>query len=418
MRFASVCSGVEAASLAWEPLGWKAEFFSEIDPFANAVLAERYPDVPNFGDLNAFHEWPDATFDLLVGGTPCQSFSVAGLRQGLADPRGNLALDFLGVADRYRPRWIVWENVPGVLSSNGGRDFGAFLGALVELGYGFAYRVLDARFFGVPQRRRRVFVVGHLGGWRGPAAVLLEPSRLFRRTPKSGTAREAVAPTLASRARGGGGLGTDAELDGGLIVSGTVRSHCRPGSNEVGSIVAQPLAFDENQITHRANRNRHFDTAPSVVTHGKPPTLAFNIYPASGQGTDIEASETDVAAAVQAVSNARKTDRGTRVVSFKPSHYTRGKDGAPSDTVPPLQREADKGDQDPVMLTPAGVRRLTPLECERLQGFPDNWTLVTYNGAPANDTPRYKAIGNSIAVPKLRWIGVRIALADEVLHGR
>jgi DNA (cytosine-5)-methyltransferase 1 len=167
--------------------------FSEIDRFPSAVLAHHYPQVPNHGDFTSIGA---PAIDLLVGGTPCQSFSVAGLRGGLADGRGNLALEFMRLAARCAPRWIVWENVPGVLSSNGGRDFGAILGALVELGYGFAYRVLDAQFFGVPQRRRRVFIVGHLGDWRRAAAVLFERESLRGNPPASGEARKEVAGTL------------------------------------------------------------------------------------------------------------------------------------------------------------------------------------------------------------------------------
>ena len=196
-RYLSVCSGIEAASDAWVPLGWEAVAFSEIEPFPCAVLAHHYPAVPNLGDLTRFKEWPDDLMpDLLVGGTPCQSFSVAGLRKGMADPRGNLALVYLAVADRYRPRWVVWENVPGVLSSGDGRDFGAFLGGLAELGYGWAYRILDAQYFGVAQRRRRVFVVGHLGDWRRAAAVLLERESLCGYPPPSREAGERVAGTI------------------------------------------------------------------------------------------------------------------------------------------------------------------------------------------------------------------------------
>ena len=147
MNYLSVCSGIEAATVAWAPLGWHAVAFAEIEKFPTAVLAHHYPDVPNWGDMTNFKDWPDADIAVLVGGTPCQSFSVAGLRQGLADPRGNLALTFLAILDRYRPRWVLWENVPGVLSSDGGRDFGAFLGGLGELGYGWGYRVLDAQYF-------------------------------------------------------------------------------------------------------------------------------------------------------------------------------------------------------------------------------------------------------------------------------
>ena len=190
MIFGSVCSGIEAASEAWAPLGWRASFVSEIEPFPRAVLKHRHPDVPLRGDFTQIQAGDHDAIELLVGGTPCQSFSVAGLRKGMADDRGNLALEYLRLADRLRPRWIIWENVPGVLSSNEGRDFGAFLGGLGELGYGFAYRVLDAQHVrveshprAVPQRRRRVFVVGHLGNWRRAAAVLFEREGLRRHSP-------------------------------------------------------------------------------------------------------------------------------------------------------------------------------------------------------------------------------------------
>lgn len=217
MQYLSVCSGIEAATVAWSPLGFEAVAFSEIDNFPAAVLAHHYPGVPNLGDMTKFKEWPDYEPDILVGGTPCQSFSVAGLRKGLADPRGNLMLTYLAIADRYQPEWIVWENVPGVLSSGSGRDFGTFLGALGQIGYGWAYRILDAQFFGVPQRRRRVFVVGHLGDWRRAAAVLFERHSLQRHPTPSRETGKGLAPCLSARTKGGGGLGTDFDLDGGLI---------------------------------------------------------------------------------------------------------------------------------------------------------------------------------------------------------
>jgi len=164
VRYISLFSGIEAASVAWHPLGWEPVAFAEIEPFPSAVLAHHYPDVPNLGDITTVDWSAYAGVDVLVGGSPCQSFSVAGLRRGLADPRGNLALEYLRAVDAVRPRWVVWENVPGVLSVDGGRAFGAFLGGLAELGYGFAYRVLDAQYVrvqshtrAVPQRRRRVF---------------------------------------------------------------------------------------------------------------------------------------------------------------------------------------------------------------------------------------------------------------------
>ena len=235
MIFGSVCSGIEAASVAWAPLGWRAAFFSEIEAFPCSVLKERHAGVPNHGDMTKFQEWPDHAIDLLVGGTPCQSFSVAGLRAGLADPRGSLMLTYLAIAAKYRPRWLVWENVPGVLSSNDGRDFGSLLGGLGELGYGFAYRVLDAQFcrasglpFAVPQRRRRVFVVGYIGDWRRAAAVLFDGASLRGGSAPRRQAGQGIAPTISARPTGGGGLGTDFDLDGGLIaadVAPTLNAH-------------------------------------------------------------------------------------------------------------------------------------------------------------------------------------------------
>ncbi|WP_446744270.1 DNA cytosine methyltransferase [Silvibacterium acidisoli] len=221
MKYLDVCSGISAPTAAWKPLGWKAVAFAEIEKAPSAVIAHHYADTPNLGDMTKFEEWPDyADLDVLVGGTPCQSYSIAGKRKGLADPRGRLMLSYLGIARRYRPRWVVWENVPGVLSSNGGRDFGTFLGALGELGYSFAYRVLDAQYFGVAQRRERVFVVGHLGDWRRAAEVLFERESLRWHPAPRREAREDVAPTLSARTSGGGGLGTDFDCDGGLIVGG------------------------------------------------------------------------------------------------------------------------------------------------------------------------------------------------------
>lgn len=230
--FMSVCSGIEAASVAWTPLGWSALSVAEVDKFPSAVLAHHYPQVPNYGDITQFATWPDATPDVLVGGTPCQSFSVAGLRAGLADPRGNLALTYLAIVDRYRPRWVVWENVPGVLSADGGCAFGAFLGGLAELGYGFAYRVLDAQYFGLAQRRKRVFVVGHLGDWRRAAAVLFERESLSGHPPPRRQARQAAAPA----ARGGADDGGDDALIAATLGGEMGRNRGLGNANEDGLI--------------------------------------------------------------------------------------------------------------------------------------------------------------------------------------
>lgn len=207
MRYLSICSGIEAATVAWHTLGWKPVAFSEIEKFPSSVLAHHYSGVPNLGDMTKFKEWNIEPIDVLVGGTPCQSFSVAGLRKGLDDPRGNLMLTYLAIAERYRPEWLVWENVPGVLSSNGGQDFGAFLGGLAELGYGFAYRVLDAQYFGVAQRRRRVFVVANSRSWQRAAAVLFERHSLQGHPAPSREKRKDVAGTISKCSFDGGAGG-------------------------------------------------------------------------------------------------------------------------------------------------------------------------------------------------------------------
>ena len=303
MKYGSVCSGVEAATVAWHQLGWKPEWFSEIETFPSAVLHHHYPNVPNRGDMTKFKEWPDGSIDILVGGTPCQSFSVAGLRKGLDDPRGNLMLTYLALAARYRPRWLVWENVSGVLSSNKGRDFGTFLGALGECGYGFAYRVLDAQYFGVAQRRRRVFVIGYLGNWQRAAAVLFERDSLQGNIAPRRQEGEKVAATIT---RGFGDRGIDADQ----IESGN-------------AVIAKCLT----------------------------------------------------------------TRTGS---AFDPFMETM-----------PIQKDLS-------------VRRLTPRECERLQGFPDDYTLIPYRNRMASDGPRYKAMGNSMAVPVMRWIGSQISKVDNI----
>jgi DNA (cytosine-5)-methyltransferase 1 len=230
--YASACDGIGAVHEAWRPLGWRCAWTSEIEPFPAAVVEHHNPGLPNLGDLNHVHEsevFRATALDLLVGGTPCQSFSVAGLRRGMDDPRGNLALVFLGLVDRARPRWVVWENVPGVLSSWSGpdapsdlepgqereakeaSDFGCFIAGLEQLGYGVFWRVLDAQFFGLAQRRKRVLVVGHIGGaWQRAAAVLLERSSLSGHPAPRREAGQAVAALTAS---GVGTCGADDNQD-------------------------------------------------------------------------------------------------------------------------------------------------------------------------------------------------------------
>lgn len=375
MNFLSTFSGIEAASVAWGPLGWKAWAFSEIDPFASAVLAHHYPDTPNLGDIKKFKDWPDANLDLLCGGSPCQSFSVAGLRKGLDDPRGNLMFTFGAVAAKYRPRWLVWENVPGVLSSNEGRDFGAFLRMLGQLGYGFAYRVLDAQHFGVPQRRRRVFVVGCLGDWRAAAAVLFERHSLSGHSAPRREAGKAIAPCVTSGAANGGAA-----------------YGARSGSAKDNLIV--PVAA--RCIT--TGTGRRYDPETETIL-----PVAFDCKASGRNGFGIG----EVAPTMRAMAHANSHSNGGGQIAVAPFG--------------------------------TAVRRLTPIECERLQGFPDNYTLIPSKTAKkleadmlrylrfwrpditeseamrlAKDGPRYKALGNSWAVPVVRWIGERIAAVDAL----
>ena len=393
MRYLSVCSGIEAATMAWHGLGWEPVAFSEIERFPSAVLAHHYPTVPNWGDMTKFKEWPDATVDVLCGGTPCQSFSVAGLRKGLADPRGNLMLTFGAIAGRYRPRWLVWENVPGVLSSNGGRDFGAFLGMLGDLGYGVAYRVLDAQFVrtcdhprAVPQRRRRVFVVGYLGDWTRAAAVLFDRESLSGHPPPRRKAGQGVAPTISARPTGGGGLGSDFDIDGGLIANSGDVGYCLTASAQQ-SLDAETETLIA--VTH-ALRGEGFDASEDGTERGTP--LVPICFQGNASGANFNASF-DLSMTLRAGAN--------------------GCGNGPAIAI--QERAASGGSSRSYVAQPWAVRRLTPRECERLMGFPDDFTRIPYRGKPADkcpDGPRYKAIGNSWAVPVARWVGERIAIVD------
>jgi len=274
MKYVSVCSGIEAATNAWHKFGWTPVAFSEIEPFPAAVLKHRFPNTPNYGDLTQYKSWPiePGSIDLLVGGTPCQSFSVAGLRKGLADPRGNLCLTFLGLADHLRPRWILWENVVGVLSSGGGRDFGSFLGALGQLGYGWAYRILNAENFGVPQRRRRVFVLAYrnpvtgTGDWRVAAEALsvgeglqryLAQGKSSRKKPAADVAEGAGAGSpVGAGATGGFGVGAGCWWDGGQV-SQTLdavlaKRQTMPDKNRFPAVL-QPVVIDRAAFNQGEN---------------------------------------------------------------------------------------------------------------------------------------------------------------------
>lgn len=439
MRYLSVCSGIEAATVAWHPLGWRPVAFAEISPFPSAVLAYRYPEVPNLGDFTPIQrEHLASDIDLLVGGTPCQSFSVAGLRGGLADERGNLALEYLRLADRLRPRWLVWENVPGVLSSNGGRDFGAILGGMVELGYGFAYRVLDAQHFGIPQRRRRVFVVGYLGDWRRAAAVLFERHSLQGHSAPSRQAREGIAPTISSRPTGGGGLGTDFDLDGGLIAK-SLNAHPSRSDAETETFVTHALraeGFDASEdgtgrgtplVAHAFDARQsdviqYGDFTGPLDTDGHTMAIAF-----SSKDHGADAGDLSPTLRAGGHSGSHANAGVPPAIAFRSDAGRSGEARTPSPDAEGRVRLRDPGFNVYEETAPTldggtahgvghglSVRRLTPRECERLQGFPDDYSLVPYRGKPAADGPRYKALGNSMAVPVMRWIGERIDMVDRL----
>ena len=542
MKYLSVCSGIEAATVAWHPLGWQAIGFSEIEKFPSQVLAHHYPDVPNLGDMTKYKEWNlESNVDVFVGGTPCQSFSVAGLRKGLDDPRGNLMLTYLAIADKYRPRWLVWENVPGVLSSNGGKDFGTFLGGLGELGYGFAYRVLDAQYFGVAQRRRRVFVVGYLGDWRRAAAVLFERHSLSgnpapRRqkgksvTPSIGTGIESsldcgVELTGPLSARDYKDAGTDgmnknsakmipvtkawpAEITSSLCASDGPKgvsdqyahegkliamAHGQGGAeisfnrsptltciheapivsygipeNWIGRKpenggnatepmhdvapcltktdqhgVAQPISFDMAQITSKVNGTRVEPGLPvSTMAKGSQMHVALSVYenhPADsrvqemGEVCSTVTSRWGTGGGNTPMVSAVGTDlyNGAITGDVAATMSTHGSDsgGVGPTVMQPIGFEANMSLQQPstggvfqtlTRRTHASVninmavRRLTPKECERLQGFPDNYSDIMPKGKPTPDGPRYKALGNSMAVPVMAWIGKRIQEVDNL----
>jgi DNA (cytosine-5)-methyltransferase 1 len=412
LTYGSVCSGIEAVTVAWEQLGFRPAWFAEIDPFCSALLAHRHPGVPNLGDFTTIEE-SSRPIDLLAGGTPCQSFSLAGRRGGLEDARGNLAIEFCQLAGRLRPRWIVWENVPGVLSSNGGRDFGSIVGALAELGYGCAWRVLDAQFFGVPQRRRRVFVVGHLGDWRRAAAVLLEREGLCRHTPARRKAREDVAGSL------GGGTGerswcNDLDRSGAFVsMSLNAKGGCGRLDGESETFVASGCGYwnESESAETLGTQGRALYESTAIVS-----PLAPTAFSAKDHGADAG----PLAPTLRAMPHDRShANAGGQVAVCFESRVARNGRGGPSGIVPPLKAQSGgtgRGDAAPLLAVggPLAVRRLTPRECERLQGMPDDYTLIPYRGKPAADGPRYRAIGNSMAVPVMRWIGRRIQMVDSI----
>ena len=402
MNYLSVCSGIEAATVAWHELGWKPVGFSEIEKFPSQLLQHHYPHVTNYGDMTNYKEWSlNESIGLLVGGTPCQSFSVAGLRKGLEDPRGNLMLTYLGIAEKFKPKWLLWENVPGVLSSNGGEDFACLLKGMAELGYGFAYRVLDAQHFGVPQRRRRVFVVGCLGDWRSAAKVLFESESLSRDITPSRQEGKEIANCIKASPSSYGSY-NPARSEGNAVVVGTLlaRDHKGIDSYDHTKIIIDRSvsAIDLKDVSKTLTASygtggADLDIKP-LVLEPKSYAIAENIIGrqahngGNGNGYSEEVMYTLNASGVHGVAHGFNTNA-------RPDEMKVEKEL--SNTLTTCQI--------PGVMKQMRVRRLTPMECERLQGFPDGYTHTP----TSSDTTRYKALGNSMAVPVMKWIGKRIS---------
>ena len=454
-RFGSVCSGIEAASVAFAPLGWQAAWLAEIEPFPSAVLAHHYPDVPNLGDMTTIADRIRAGLveapDMLCGGTPCQAFSVAGQRRSLSDERGNLSLVFCELADAIddqrffdglEPCIVFWENVPGCLNTND-NAFGCILGELAgedcaleppggkwaDAGAVFgpkraiAWRVLDAQYFGVAQRRRRVFLVASARKGFDPAAVLFEFHGVRR---DSAPRREPgkVAPTIPSRSTAGGGLGTDFDLDGGVITMAHGQGGAEIGFDRGPTLTCNheaPIAayqattqFGDTAGTGVRYANYSHDYAHDRITDpsGVNPALTkeahasgnLNVavqvaFPANLSGTQCASAE-NIAPSMGA--------KNPTAVAFNWNAQPAQLPGPDRDTI---INDGLTCSQQGAVATAMQVRRLTPRECEALQGFPQDYTAIPWRKKPASecpDGPRYKALGNSWAVPVVRWIGVRI----------
>jgi len=416
MKYGSVCSGIEAATVAWHPLGWQPQWFAEISPFPCRVLAHHYPHVPNLGDMTRLNDnkiFNESTINVLVGGTPCQSFSLAGLRAGMADERGNLALEYCRVLIAKRPRWFVWENVPGVFSSFSNEttgddysgiepgnercitetsDFATLLAAFQECGYSCCWRVYDSQYFGVAQRRRRVFVVGYLGNdWRPPFAVLFDAESLRGNTKKGRKTGEEIAGTIEACAGRSRGAGTNAGM---ITVAGTLDARTKgggfPGSDGAMSGHVIPWPADKACTLNAAFgkklglEDQHINSvAPLFVP------MAFM----HGQSASGDIGYGEVTPVAIQTSHTKSNGSGINETGLS---YTLDNSGTP-----------------PAVLSQnLSIRRLTPLECERLQGFKDNYTNIP----GAKDSPRYEAIGNSMTRQVMEHIGKRIDKVQKLLN--
>jgi len=439
MKYLSLFSGIEAASVAWHDFGWTCVGVSDIDPFPCAVLKERFPNVPNLGDitkitkerLNELKE-EHGTIDIVVGGSPCQSFSVAGKRRGLEDPRGNLMFEYCRVVRTVRPKYFIWENVPGALSSNKGRDFSALIGEMADIGYSLCWRVLDAKWFGVPQRRRRVFLVGSLGKNTSGFEILFEREggkRDFRKGKEAwkdnssqvesgsnqhdkdhvywlktlrtgGECERSICPALTAQT--GDTLPTVVDTD---CFTQNTREEVRLLGGD-GKIAG---CLSANSGSHQTNYlAEYYEHNPTDSRLKGPKDVANTITARYGTG----GGQAPLVLEHQSYNVTFNDANGTRKDRPNGGCYINEVDTSNAITC------GGVGDTKVVEVTApvSKVRKLTPLECERLQGFPDNWTKIPYKGKEAKNcptSPRYKALGNSMAVPVMRFIGLGIKELEE-----
>lgn len=475
MKYGSVCSGIEAASKAWEPLGWKPAWFSEIEPFPSAVLACHWPEVTNLGDMtkiaDAVRTGEVEAPDVLVGGTPCQAFSIAGLREGLSDDRGQLTLSYVELAnaidakrrERGEPEAIiVWENVPGVLSSKD-NAFGCFLAGLAgessELQPAggkwthagcvsgpervIAWRVLDAQFFGVAQRRRRVFVVASARKGFDPAAVLFELDSVRRDSAPRRKSQPEIARKAGERTKVGSHRDNQANphptLNQSNNIGGIGASNQELFSQRGSGLVSDSYSDVSRTLLAKENDSTAEDLETYVAHGTQDPDINRELAHTLGRNNGQENACIAFSYKDNGADATSELSPTIRAGNHDKSHANSGQPPAICIQHASIGRHdaagpQGKGYQEDVAFTQDSrssadavqygmqVRRLTPIECERLQGFPDNHTLIGWRGKDATecpDGPRYKAIGNSMAVPVMRWIGERIAAAlpAEKLNG-
>lgn len=411
MKYLSLFSGIEAASVAWQDFGWTCVGVSEIDPFPCAVLKERFPTVPNWGDITQItkekldeikeeHE----TIDIVVGGSPCQSFSVAGARKGLEDPRGNLMFEYCRIVRTVRPKYFIWENVPGALSSGKGRDFGALIGEMADIGYSLCWRVLDAQHFGVPQRRRRVFLVGSLGDNTSGFDILFEREGSKRNLEPSGETREDDTSQVESS------IGEHVDREYGEVVYHSNHRSSPPKEHDKCPTLLAWMGTGGNNVPMIID-SEYYESHPQDSRIKGPCEIANSVvakYGTGGGNTPIVLEHSSYNITFNDANGTRK-DRphgGCYINETETSNAITT--GGVGDT-----RVIERNQSE------SKVRRLTPLECERLQGFPDNWTLIEYRGKAKNKcpkSPRYKALGNSMAVPVMRFIGLGILELEKKEH--